>query len=51
MKSTKEHTLLPHISHSQHGVMLQRRRDGVKPDMPTAEEREQIITALGGKPY
>uniref|UniRef100_A0A671QC62 Coiled-coil-helix-coiled-coil-helix domain-containing protein 7 n=1 Tax=Sinocyclocheilus anshuiensis TaxID=1608454 RepID=A0A671QC62_9TELE len=24
------------------GVMLQRRRDGVKPDMPTAEEREQI---------
>lgn len=39
------------ISHPQHGVMLQRRRDGVKPDMPPAEEREQIITALGGKPY
>lgn len=39
------------ISHSQHGVMLQRRRDGVKPDMPTAQEREQIRTALGGRPY
>ncbi|XP_052008597.1 coiled-coil-helix-coiled-coil-helix domain-containing protein 7-like [Xyrauchen texanus] len=34
-----------------HAVMLQRRRDGVKPDMPTAEEREQVITGLGGKPY
>ncbi|XP_043099322.1 coiled-coil-helix-coiled-coil-helix domain-containing protein 7 [Puntigrus tetrazona] len=34
-----------------HGVMLQRRRDGVKPDMPAADERERIITALGGKPY
>ncbi|XP_030635706.1 coiled-coil-helix-coiled-coil-helix domain-containing protein 7 isoform X2 [Chanos chanos] len=34
-----------------HGVMVQRRRDGVKPDMPTAEEREQILAALGGKPY
>ncbi|XP_028824876.1 coiled-coil-helix-coiled-coil-helix domain-containing protein 7 isoform X2 [Denticeps clupeoides] len=34
-----------------HGVMIQRRRDGVTPDMPTAAEREQILTALGGKPY
>lgn len=35
----------------QHNVMIQRRRDGIKPDMPTAAEREEIITALGGKPY
>ncbi|XP_056128328.1 coiled-coil-helix-coiled-coil-helix domain-containing protein 7 [Rhinichthys klamathensis goyatoka] len=34
-----------------HTVMLQRRRDGVKPDMPNAEERDQILSALGGKPY
>ncbi|KAI7814567.1 coiled-coil-helix-coiled-coil-helix domain-containing protein 7 [Triplophysa rosa] len=34
-----------------HAVMAQRRRDGVKPDMPAAEERERIIAALGGKPY
>ncbi|XP_065117853.1 coiled-coil-helix-coiled-coil-helix domain-containing protein 7 [Paramisgurnus dabryanus] len=34
-----------------HAMMLQRRREGVKPDMPTAEERERIIAALGGKPY
>lgn len=31
--------------------MVQRRRDGVRPDMPTAEERLQILAALGGKPY
>ncbi|KAL7880014.1 hypothetical protein SRHO_G00022680 [Serrasalmus rhombeus] len=34
-----------------HGVMLQRRREGIKPDMPTPKEREEIIAALGGKPY
>ncbi|XP_061569304.1 coiled-coil-helix-coiled-coil-helix domain-containing protein 7 [Cololabis saira] len=34
-----------------HGIMVQRRRDGVRPDMPTAAEREEMLTALGGKPY
>lgn len=34
-----------------HNVMVQRRRDGVKPEMPTAAERQDILTALGGKPY
>ncbi|XP_072542997.1 coiled-coil-helix-coiled-coil-helix domain-containing protein 7 [Salminus brasiliensis] len=33
------------------GVMIQRRREGIKPDMPTAKERDEIIAALGGKPY
>lgn len=31
--------------------MLQRRRDGVKPDMPTAAERQKLLAAIGGKPY
>lgn len=31
--------------------MLQRRRDGVRPDMPTAAERQELLTAIGGKPY
>ncbi|XP_012676789.1 coiled-coil-helix-coiled-coil-helix domain-containing protein 7-like isoform X2 [Clupea harengus] len=34
-----------------HNIMIQRRRDGVKPDMPTASEREDILAAIGGKPY
>ncbi|XP_061569582.1 coiled-coil-helix-coiled-coil-helix domain-containing protein 7-like [Cololabis saira] len=34
-----------------HGIMVQRRRVGVRPDMPTAAEREEMLTALGGKPY
>ncbi|XP_063340593.1 coiled-coil-helix-coiled-coil-helix domain-containing protein 7 isoform X1 [Pelmatolapia mariae] len=34
-----------------HNIMVQRRRDGVKPDMPTAAERLQMLTSLGGKPY
>ncbi|XP_006633978.2 coiled-coil-helix-coiled-coil-helix domain-containing protein 7 [Lepisosteus oculatus] len=34
-----------------HNIMIQRRRDGVKPDMPAAEERQKILEALGGKPY
>ncbi|XP_063062654.1 coiled-coil-helix-coiled-coil-helix domain-containing protein 7 [Engraulis encrasicolus] len=34
-----------------HNVMINRRRDGIKPDMPTAAEREEILAALGGKPY
>lgn len=35
----------------QHNIMVNRRRDGVKPDMPTAEERQEILAAIGGKPY
>lgn len=35
----------------QHNVMLQRRHEGIKPDMPTAQEREEILASLGGKPY
>ncbi|XP_014379559.1 coiled-coil-helix-coiled-coil-helix domain-containing protein 7 isoform X3 [Alligator mississippiensis] len=27
-------------------IMVQRRRDGVKPDMPTAEEREKILKSV-----
>jgi len=34
-----------------HGIMLDRRRNGVKPDMPTAEERREMLSAIGGKPY
>ena len=36
---------------SQHNLMVQRRREGVKPEMPTAEERKEILAGLGGKPY
>lgn len=38
------------ISHSQHGVMLQCRRDGVKPDMPTTEEWHRSSQPLEGSP-
>ncbi|KPP73054.1 coiled-coil-helix-coiled-coil-helix domain-containing protein 7-like [Scleropages formosus] len=34
-----------------HNIMVQRRRDGVKPDMPTYEERQRILEAMGEKPY
>ncbi|XP_034028483.1 coiled-coil-helix-coiled-coil-helix domain-containing protein 7 [Thalassophryne amazonica] len=34
-----------------HSVMLQRRRTGVKPDMPTAAERRQILAAAVDRPY
>ncbi|XP_003976566.1 coiled-coil-helix-coiled-coil-helix domain-containing protein 7 [Takifugu rubripes] len=34
-----------------HTIMLQRRRDGVKPDMPAAAERQEMLAAAGGKPY
>ncbi|CAL9687274.1 unnamed protein product [Knipowitschia caucasica] len=34
-----------------HNIMIQRRRDGVKPDMPTAAERQEMLAALGQKPY
>lgn len=42
--------ILP-LSFPQHSVMLQRRREGMKPDMPTAREREEMLASLGGKPY
>ncbi|XP_061788428.1 coiled-coil-helix-coiled-coil-helix domain-containing protein 7 [Nerophis lumbriciformis] len=34
-----------------HNIMLQRRREGVEPDMPTAAERQDILSAHGVKPY
>ncbi|KAJ8376676.1 hypothetical protein SKAU_G00072560 [Synaphobranchus kaupii] len=34
-----------------HEIMLQRRRGGVKPEMPTEDERQQILADLGRKPY
>ncbi|KAK1797464.1 hypothetical protein P4O66_008321 [Electrophorus voltai] len=34
-----------------HSVKLQRRHEGIKPEMPTAKEQEEILRALGGKPY
>ncbi|RVE59162.1 hypothetical protein OJAV_G00201560 [Oryzias javanicus] len=34
-----------------HNIMVQRRRDGVKPDMPTAAERLEMLNGIGGKPY
>ncbi|KAM6970388.1 coiled-coil-helix-coiled-coil-helix domain-containing protein 7 [Aplochiton taeniatus] len=34
-----------------HNIMVERRRNGVKPDMPTAEERQEILAEIGGKPY
>ncbi|XP_072306459.1 coiled-coil-helix-coiled-coil-helix domain-containing protein 7 [Eucyclogobius newberryi] len=34
-----------------HNIMIQRRRDGVKPEMPTAAERQEMLAALGRKPY
>ncbi|NXU39708.1 CHCH7 protein, partial [Drymodes brunneopygia] len=30
-----------------HGIMMQRRRNGVKPEMPTAEERKKILESMG----
>ncbi|XP_017913980.1 PREDICTED: coiled-coil-helix-coiled-coil-helix domain-containing protein 7 isoform X1 [Capra hircus] len=32
-------------------VMIQRRQNGVKPPMPTAAERDEILEALGKMPY
>ncbi|KAM7390906.1 hypothetical protein PAMA_008891 [Pampus argenteus] len=34
-----------------HNIMVQRRRDGVTPAMPTAAERQEMLAAVGGKPY
>ncbi|XP_037612443.1 coiled-coil-helix-coiled-coil-helix domain-containing protein 7 [Sebastes umbrosus] len=34
-----------------HNIMMQRRREGVKPDMPAAAERQEMLAAIGGKPY
>uniref|UniRef100_A0A8C4UH03 Coiled-coil-helix-coiled-coil-helix domain-containing protein 7 n=2 Tax=Falco TaxID=8952 RepID=A0A8C4UH03_FALTI len=33
-----------------HNIMIQRRRNGVKPEMPSAEERKKILESMG-KPY
>ncbi|XP_030715576.1 coiled-coil-helix-coiled-coil-helix domain-containing protein 7 isoform X2 [Globicephala melas] len=32
-------------------IMIQRRRDGVKPSMPAAAERDIILQAMGKMPY
>ncbi|XP_020668625.1 coiled-coil-helix-coiled-coil-helix domain-containing protein 7 [Pogona vitticeps] len=32
-------------------IMAQRRRDGIQPAMPTAEERENILASIGKMPY
>ncbi|KAG8442035.1 hypothetical protein GDO86_010997 [Hymenochirus boettgeri] len=32
-------------------IMIARRRDGVVPYMPTAEERKNILQSLGREPY
>ncbi|XP_029005261.1 coiled-coil-helix-coiled-coil-helix domain-containing protein 7 [Betta splendens] len=34
-----------------HNIMMQRKRDGIKPDMPTAAERQEMIAAIGRTPY
>lgn len=34
-----------------HGIMMQRRQDGIKPHMPIAEERKRILASLGRAPY
>jgi len=34
----------------QHDIMMQRRRNGVKPEMPSAEERRKMLESMG-KPY
>ncbi|XP_064298758.1 coiled-coil-helix-coiled-coil-helix domain-containing protein 7 [Phalacrocorax carbo] len=33
-----------------HDIMMQRRRNGVKPEMPSAEERKKMLESMG-KPY
>nr|KAF6326177.1 coiled-coil-helix-coiled-coil-helix domain containing 7 [Pipistrellus kuhlii] len=32
-------------------IMMQRRQNGVKPPMPTAAERNEILAAMGKMPY
>ncbi|KAM3928018.1 coiled-coil-helix-coiled-coil-helix domain-containing protein 7 [Leptodactylus fuscus] len=34
-----------------HTIMLERRRDGVTPAMPTPEERKQILASFDKLPY
>uniref|UniRef100_A0A8C6YBC3 Coiled-coil-helix-coiled-coil-helix domain-containing protein 7 n=1 Tax=Naja naja TaxID=35670 RepID=A0A8C6YBC3_NAJNA len=34
-----------------HGIMMQRKQDGIKPHMPIAEERKRILASLEGAPY
>uniref|UniRef100_A0A8D0GR80 Coiled-coil-helix-coiled-coil-helix domain-containing protein 7 n=1 Tax=Sphenodon punctatus TaxID=8508 RepID=A0A8D0GR80_SPHPU len=33
------------------GILTERRRNGEKPDMPTAEERERILKSIGKTSY
>ncbi|KAF7246259.1 Coiled-coil-helix-coiled-coil-helix domain-containing protein 7 [Varanus komodoensis] len=33
------------------GIMMQRRIDGIQPNMPTAEERERIMASMERIPY
>ncbi|KAM9386521.1 coiled-coil-helix-coiled-coil-helix domain-containing protein 7 isoform 1-T5 [Phaethornis superciliosus] len=33
-----------------HAVMMQRKRNGIKPEMPSAEERKKMLESMG-KPY
>ncbi|NXD75082.1 CHCH7 protein, partial [Halcyon senegalensis] len=30
-----------------HDIMMQRKRNGVKPEMPSAEEREKMLESMG----
>ncbi|XP_077365266.1 coiled-coil-helix-coiled-coil-helix domain-containing protein 7 [Festucalex cinctus] len=34
-----------------HNIMMHRKKEGVKPYMPTAAERQEILSSIGGKPY
>ncbi|KAJ7398355.1 hypothetical protein BTVI_126040 [Pitangus sulphuratus] len=43
----RDHDINPCVAH---GIMMQRRRNGVKPEMPSAEERKKILESMG-KPY
>uniref|UniRef100_A0A803T7X7 Coiled-coil-helix-coiled-coil-helix domain-containing protein 7 n=2 Tax=Anolis carolinensis TaxID=28377 RepID=A0A803T7X7_ANOCA len=33
------------------GILMQRRKDGIKPNMPTAEERDRILASMERVPY
>ncbi|XP_074841883.1 coiled-coil-helix-coiled-coil-helix domain-containing protein 7 isoform X2 [Carettochelys insculpta] len=39
------------LDNREHAIMIQRRREGVKPNMPTAKERESMLTSIGETPY
>ncbi|RLW13096.1 hypothetical protein DV515_00000273 [Chloebia gouldiae] len=46
-KKLRDHDINPCLAH---GIMMQRKRNGVKPEMPSAEERKKILESMG-KPY